>query len=284
VCDGFRPPADHPNAATDYDTSTAGIVVDRVSGLTWESSPSARMGGTPCPAATCSTALSATSYCAQGAFGGLSGWRVPTLLELESIVDFGVRNPAIATQAFPATPSSWFWTGTGIVAGPPDTRPVAYWTIDFASGVTLNGSPNTSNGVRCVKPVASPSCYPANQRYQPLDQAGTASVRDRATTVIWQQGFSPQPLTWAEAQTYCAALPGQFRLPGAKELLSLVDFSIMADVPIDLTAFPGTPFAAFWTATPSGGTAGEAIAVDFDAYGTVRRPALTATNLARCVR
>jgi hypothetical protein len=47
-------------------------------------------------------------------FGPLAtnGWRLPTVHELVSLVDYSARNPAIDTAAFPNTRSRWYWTGT----------------------------------------------------------------------------------------------------------------------------------------------------------------------------
>jgi hypothetical protein len=41
-----------------------------------------------------------------------SGWRLPTVKELSGLADKACQNPAIDSAAFPATPSSWFWTSS----------------------------------------------------------------------------------------------------------------------------------------------------------------------------
>jgi hypothetical protein len=70
-------------------------------------------------------------------------------------------------------------------------------------------------------------------------------VVDNRTGLKWQPAASLSMLTWAEATGYCAP---PWRLPGLKELQSLVDVSVLSPS-IDTTAFPGTPADAFWTST-----------------------------------
>jgi len=43
---------------------------------------------------------------------GRSDWRLPSMDELQSIVEFRCFKPAINLQAFPYTPESGFWTDT----------------------------------------------------------------------------------------------------------------------------------------------------------------------------
>ena len=78
-------------------------------------------------------------------------------------------------------------------------------------------------------------------------------VRDNATGLEWQAVPFPESMTWAEAEKACAALRlgehDDWRLPTRAELLTLVDDTRNSPA-IDVEAFPGTPSAWFWTATP----------------------------------
>ncbi len=68
--------------------------------------------------------VNATALC------GASDWRLPTVKELEGIVDFGSVNPAIDLNYFPNTPSSPFWSGS------PTAYPVDHaWSIEFYDGI-----------------------------------------------------------------------------------------------------------------------------------------------------
>jgi hypothetical protein len=80
-------------------------------------------------------------YCAaRGA-----GWRVPSLTELQTIVDDVTEYPAIDLAIFPDTPHDDFWTST------PDPSGVgAAWYVDFFYGATDLDVPTRVFYVRCV--------------------------------------------------------------------------------------------------------------------------------------
>lgn len=54
----------------------------------------------------------ALSAAEQVRFADYADWRLPTLRELSSIIDQSCRSPAINLQAFPDTPTSWYWSST----------------------------------------------------------------------------------------------------------------------------------------------------------------------------
>ena len=252
VCDGFDIPPDHVPGAGGYDTSAAGVVTDPVTGLVWQRD------------VTGSDAfwLGAAAHCTGLTLGGSSGWRLPNVLELSSIADLSTAGPAIDAAAFPNTPATWFMTSTAVyVNGQPTGGPSWGHTIDFQTGLTLNGMPN-SGFVRCVRDGTPRRCYLAGARFAVTSSSGVDAVVDAATTLIWQRGVSPTPLDWADAAAYCASLGGGFRLPGTKELLSLVDW-VDKGVAIDQSAFTGTPRAEFWTSSPLAGSTTDALTVNF---------------------
>jgi hypothetical protein len=92
-------PATSPGAAN-Y-TSDTDTVTDKTTGLMWERGFSAKV-----------VYANAPDHCITLTAGGYNDWRMPTWIELFSIVDFGAKNPAIETTAFPATPSEYFWSST----------------------------------------------------------------------------------------------------------------------------------------------------------------------------
>jgi hypothetical protein len=122
--------------------------------------------------------------------------------------------------------------------------------------------------------------------------ASGGTVVDGVTHLTWQQAVATTGgddgagrSTWAHAKSYCAGLGGGYRLPTAKELLTIVDFS-KANPSIDtsVSAFPDTPSDVFWTATPlRGSPPTSAWFINFyDGYaGNVD---MTQANLVRCVR
>jgi hypothetical protein len=117
------------------------------------------------------------------------------------------------------------------------------------------------------------------------------SIEDKKTGMVWQRGASAM-MDFDDAKLHCAdpdAGPG-WRLPTVKELLTLVDEQprpVYANGKltypmIDSNAFPDTPMAVFWSATPVPNTTNMWL-VDF---GTGEMTKLSTTNSARvrCVK
>ena len=132
-----NPPATglpHPQS---YDTATPGVVLDSVTGLRWQlrSDP---MGH---------NWRDANTYCAALVVSGVGGWRLPTVVELVSIVDFTRADPAIDTDAFPDTPGLPFWTSQVDSA-----NSGLAWYVYFKNGGAYNGNDVTDvQQVRCVR-------------------------------------------------------------------------------------------------------------------------------------
>jgi hypothetical protein len=116
-------------------TSANGTVYDTRTRLTWQLTLDA---GTY-------TQSSAVTYCAGLTLAGLS-WRLPSVEELETLVDDTRVNPSIDTTAFPGTPSVGFWTSSlcaGLVGDA--------WYTFFNNGWSLNAGVTNSLRVRCVR-------------------------------------------------------------------------------------------------------------------------------------
>lgn len=84
----------------------------------------------------------AATHCA--ALSG-SGWRVPSIGELQTLVD-ETTNPAVASSAFPMTPSEYFWSSS-LVAD----EPARAWDTFFANGSTYSFAITSPRYVRCVR-------------------------------------------------------------------------------------------------------------------------------------
>ena len=110
-------------------TIGADTVTDNVTGLIWQKAVTADTYNW----------AEAKTYCAGLSLGGQPGWRLPTRIELFSIVDSSTANPAINTTAFPSTPPVNFWTSTpldssvGFGAG-------NAWIVQFGAGYSSNAS------------------------------------------------------------------------------------------------------------------------------------------------
>jgi hypothetical protein len=263
-----NPPSSALPNAQSYDFSAPDTVIDRVTGLIWER----RLGG---------SALlwrEARQYCASLAIGGARPWRLPTLIEMTSLVDFSRSVPAIDQVAFPDTLQGNFWTAT-----PVSTSEVEAWYVAFSTGFNYQGHRDFLRlGARCVRSGASADTTTGG-RYA---DANPATIRDPLTGLTWQRAVSDATtLAWKDAVTYCQSLPlagGGWRLPSMKELQTLVDVG-RHDPAIDPTAFPGSPMEQFWTSSPLAGSSTDAWYVSFR-LGAVNTIAQSSLGFARCVR
>jgi hypothetical protein len=270
VCGFVMPnpvPSGLPNPAA-YDTNVAGIVTDRVTGLAWERAVDAT--------ATYGY-LDAVAHCRSVTLGGHSDWRLPSVLELTSLLDYTRASPSIDPVAFPSTPSDFYWTSTTWGGSTSITR-----VVDFdASGSSSKDNGDTYH-VRCVRTAGTPAprCAPPASRYQ----AASGLVTDALTGLIWQQNAPTSAVTWDAGRTQCTNLGTGFRLPSLGELQTILDYNATLNDPqIDLTAFPGAPPAGFWTSSAAVGAADNVWTVSFGSGVTGLSPVTYVSNV-RCVR
>jgi hypothetical protein len=175
-------------------------------------------------------------------FGGFSDWRMPTVKELQSIVDYGRWNPAINTTFFPGTVGSYNWSSTTYTGFTSNA-----WRVSFYYGDISNASKSYSHHVRAVRGGQAASL----DRF--VDN-GDGTVTDTATGLMWQQGHSSSVLVWSEALTYAEDLPlagyTDWRVPIVKELQSIVDYNRWNPA-IDTTFF--TPVGNYLSSTTDAG-------------------------------
>lgn len=221
-----------PNPAS-YTDLGDGSVRDNVTCLVWQKAFSAEK-------LTWSTAK---SYCAGLSIGG-TGWRLPSRIELTSIMDFTRSGPAIDTTAFKGL-ANFFWTGSpwAVAHNPPYA-----WVMNFYEGLASNaGNTTGSYHARCVRAATGSGAA----TYTTVT-AGEA--QDNHTGLIWQQAGSPTTMSAAAAASYCAglALNGHaWRLPSVKELATTVDESLVAPA-INRSVFPGTAKKTYyWSSSKS---------------------------------
>jgi len=109
------------------------LVRDTLTNLVWQ-----RQAST-----TAMTWAAAQTYCAN------AGFRLPTVKELNSIVDstVGVPGPTIDQQAFPNTPAQAFWTSSwnrsSLASNP--------WLVRFDDGVSTLYRVEDTCYARCVR-------------------------------------------------------------------------------------------------------------------------------------
>jgi len=118
-------------------TVASGTVKDIKTKLNWQQ----MVRSTP------SNQTDAAAYCTGLSLNG-SGWRLPTLIELETIVDYSVAppGPTIDTTYFPSTPQAAFWTASPSIGA----STAAY--VGFQIGnAGYSYTTDTTTFVRCVR-------------------------------------------------------------------------------------------------------------------------------------
>ncbi|MBW2535075.1 MAG: DUF1566 domain-containing protein, partial [Deltaproteobacteria bacterium] len=173
-------------------------------------------------------------------------WRLPTIEELASILDYGTHSPTIDTTAFPGTPNSEFWTGS-----PHQTAENSAWYLNFQWGANYVVANNldTPRYARCVRGATYHVSPPG--RFVVSGAPGSEIVEDLATGLVWQKEHTTEQ-DWQAALAHCegSGYAGLFdwRLPDINELRSLYD-STLAD---PASEFPGMPYdfgLKYWSST-----------------------------------
>ncbi len=122
-----------------YTTPGDGTVHDTKTGLIWQQALGDNPGGQSWSAAA--------NYCGSLTLAALS-WRVPSVKELKTLVDFTVASPgpAIDATAFPNTPATYFWSSSPLAGDPSHA-----WYVNFVDGLTNYSSVGFTGRVRCVR-------------------------------------------------------------------------------------------------------------------------------------
>ena len=215
-----------------------GTVTDLVTGLMWQQGISGKMSQAEAAAGASSFRLA-----------GYSDWRLPTIKELYSLIDFSgedidplstsANQPFIDTDVFEFAygdtssgeriiDSQWA-TSTLYVAGN------LMFGVNFADG-RIKGygltSPRGGDMQFYVRYVRGTTAYGGND----FVDNGDGTITDLATGLMWSQSDSGDGMDWEEALAYVQDLNARnhlgysdWTLPNAKELQSIVDYSRSPD-------------------------------------------------------
>ena len=219
-------------------------------------------------------------------FAGHTDWRVPGVVELNTLVERATANPASNPVLFPRTPAAYFWSSSPYVG---DTG--GAWFVNFGNGNVSNSSRSSYGAVRLVRGGQWLDSLQATDFVDNRD--GTAT--HKRTGLMWKrcaegQTFSSfgcegkaKQAAWKAVTATTFAGYSDWRLPTVGELMSLVDWT-MQNPATNPEIFPYTPEAEFWTSTPAASNPGsEAWYVNFS-NGTTSRNGNTAQYYTRLVR
>ncbi len=267
-----------------------GTVIDDVTGLVWEKTPPDESG----------TWDDALSYCDTLDLGGYDDWRLPTRIELTSVLDYS--RPGWSTAAFPGSPGGFHRTSSDWILtinqqGAGAGKDFA-WAFNLSDGIVSNAYSKARDArYRCVRSQGTGE-GPSEPAVAPPDQyteIAVGEVLDNYTGLVWQAGGS-EAVDHAGAVSYCDHLDlnGQsWRLPSIRELATLVDEARVGPA-IDPEVFPDTKFGSrsdnwYWASDPDA-LSSAAWALNFDdGFTGTNKGASGSWNyftmgFARCVR
>ena len=208
-----------------YSVSGSSTVIDENTGLMWEREGSA----------TAKNWTDAATYCQNLSKDGFTGWRLPSFLELTTIVHYGTSNPAIDKVLFPKTVTQAYWTSTAETIYANGKYLDAARTINFAYGEAQPLDKTGAAFIRCVRGQGLTSFFDVIG--DPNNPSTQATFIDRNSGLVWManeiytpgkticQSGTCRPATWNDLQLICALRSGwagypDWRAPTIKELAS----------------------------------------------------------------
>ncbi|MCF8507049.1 MAG: DUF1566 domain-containing protein [Caulobacter sp.] len=212
-----------------YRDNGDGTVSDLNTGLMWQQAPGGDMSFAEAVAGADSFELA-----------GYDDWRLPTIEELYSLIDFSGYTGQAESDSSPYIDTDYF---TGFAYG--DTSAgermidAQYWSATEYVGLTMNGDATTfgvnfadgrikgypSTLKECqVMYVRGNESYGVNSYFD----NGDGTVNDEATGLMWMQADSGYGMDWQDALAYAESLSlagyDDWRLPNIKELHSIADY------------------------------------------------------------
>lgn len=270
--------AGHALAAKSYSDNGDGTVTDPTTGLMWmRCAMGQKWDGSDCIGAaggynwTDANALTGTTK-----FAGQSDWRLPSMRELQTVVDRTGSNPATDVVAFPNTPASYFWSASALAGNSNGA-----WYVYFNDGFAYGYNKSYAFQVRLVRAGQSFDSFNGLQPNADYVVHADGTVTHKPTGLVWQRCAAGQVMsagrcsgiastyTWDKATKLTSDFAGQtdWRLPTEAELLGLVDFSLYGPA-INRSAFPDTT-GTFWSSSASpGNSSGNPWHIDFTSGGS----------------
>ena len=226
-----------------YTDNGDGTITDNVTGLMWQQDPGAKMSYAQAVAGAESFDLA-----------GHDDWRLPTIKELYSLILFsgydvsGAQSSSDTSGLIPFMDAGFAfeygdtnsgeriidsqWATSSVYTGSVFSGQQAMFGVNFADGRIKGyptGSGNGPSKTYFVIYVRGNTGYGIND----FGDNGNGTISDNATGLTWMQSDSGNALNWEGAINYCESLEyagiGDWRLPNAKELQSIVDYDRSPD-------------------------------------------------------
>jgi Protein of unknown function (DUF1566) len=251
--------------APSYSDNGDGTITDKNSGLMWLQTPKGKI-----------TWDQAMEKVKNYEYAGYSDWRLPTMKELYSLINFNGSTGRSAASSVPFIDTNYFDFSYGNTGAGERFIDSQFCSATRYVSTTMNNNPtifgvNFADGRIKGYPQYYKTYYAlyvrSNPNYGINDYVnnGDGTVTDEATGLMWMQDDSGSPMNWEEALAYAQKSAfgeySDWRLPNAKELQSIVDYTRSPDTshsaaidPIftstsitDGNGHPDYPF--YWTGT-----------------------------------
>ncbi len=229
--------AQYTGAQPSYKDNSDGTVTDLNTGLMWQKIPDLSDKKTFNEAVTGANMLSLANY---------NDWRLPSIKELYSLINFNgsgfSQKPYIDTNYFDfrfgdeskgeRLIDAQYWSSTEYV-GTTMNGEATVFGVNFADG-RIKGYPRDlgrrgETNTQFVRYVRGNPNYGKNL----FVDNGDGTITDTATGLMWQKVDDGMTRNWQEALSYAENLElaghDDWRLPNAKELQSIIDYSRSPD-------------------------------------------------------
>ncbi|MFK5985558.1 MAG: DUF1566 domain-containing protein [Pseudomonadota bacterium] len=235
-----------------YTNNDDGTISDNITGLVWQKNPDTNGDGT-IDSTDKLTQAAAVSYCSNLILANQSDWRLPDIKTMYSLIDFSgedVSNYSGSDSSGlnPFINNNYFDFAYGDSSVGERLIDVQYATSTLYVSTTMNGDEtmfgvNLADGRIKGYPITignngktfSVQCVRGDENYTTNNfiDNNDNTVSDKASTLMWQKNDSLLTKEWDAAISYCESdnTAGylDWRLPNAKELQSILDYSRSPD-------------------------------------------------------
>ena len=220
-----------------------GTITDRNTGLMWVKNRGVKV--------TWEEAVANAGKCAVGNY---HDWRMPTIKDLYSLIDFNGHSGFSAEESIPYIDTRFFEISFGNTANGERLIDAQDWSAtEYVGKTMLNNSTvfgyNFIDGRIKGYPKFRPQASEPNKLYvryvrgnplyglNDLADNGNGTITDKATGLMWTKDDSGSGMNWKDALAWVQKKNSEnylgysdWKLPNAKELQSIVDYSRAPDV------------------------------------------------------
>ncbi|MFC1935042.1 DUF1566 domain-containing protein [Chloroflexota bacterium] len=287
--------AQYQDVQPTYQDNGDGTVIDLNTGLMWQKDPGEKL---PYEEAV----VNASSFI----LVGYDDWRLPNIKELYSLILFSGTDPSpegVVTNAVPFIDTEYFDFEYGDTSAGERIIDAQYWSSTQYLGTTMNGNA-TVFGVNFADGRIKGYPRDIGLRGQPMEQFvryvwgnsdysvnnfvdnGDGTITDTATGLMWSKADSSEGMDWEDALAWVQRKNEEnylgysdWRLPNAKELQSIVDYTQSPQITYTAAIDPifeissiidehgETNYPFYWTSTTHVSQTGEGAAAIYLAFG-----------------